>query len=90
MVPFIGACMLSHFNHVWLFVTLWTVTHQTSLSMEYSRQEYWSELPIPFPGFLPNPGIEPGSPELQAVSLTMEPLGKIKSTHSLLAIYSLK
>ena len=39
------AFMLGHFSHVWLFVTLWTVTRQTSLSMEYSRQEYWSELP---------------------------------------------
>ena len=58
--------------------------------MEFSRQEYWSELPIPFPGDLPNAGIEPGSPALQAVSLTTEPLGKPKSNHSLSAIYSLK
>ena len=58
--------------------------------MEFSRQEYWSELPIPFPGDLPNPGIEPGSPALQAVSLTIEPLGKPKSIRSLSAIYSVK
>ena len=42
-------------------VTLWTVAHQAPLPMEFSRQEYWSELPIPSPGDLPNPGIEPVS-----------------------------
>ena len=49
------------------FVTPWTVTHQAPLSMAFSRQEYWSGLPFPFPGDLPNPGIEPMSlvsPEL--------------------------
>ena len=46
------------------------------LSMEFSRQEYWSELPFPSPGHLPNPGIEPGSPTLQADSLPSEPQGK--------------
>ena len=49
--------MLSHFNHVWLFVTLWTVIRQASLSMGFSRQEY-SGLPCLPPGDLPNPGIE--------------------------------
>ena len=44
--------------------------------MEFSRQEYWSEYPIPSPGDLPNPGIEPGYPALQAVSLPSEPPGK--------------
>ena len=68
----------------------WNVNSPAPLSMEFSRQEYWSELPIPFPGDLPNAGIEPGSPALQAVSLTTEPLGKPKSNHSLSAIYSLK
>ena len=47
------ACMLSHFSHIRLFVTLWTVTHQPSLSMGFSRQEYWSRLPCPTPGDLP-------------------------------------
>ena len=47
--------------------TLWTVAHQAPLSMEFSRQEYWSELPFPFPGDLPNPEIEPGFPELRQV-----------------------
>ena len=43
-------CMLSHFSHVQLFPTPWTVTHQTPLSMGFSRQEYWSGLPFPPPG----------------------------------------
>ena len=53
--------ILSHFSHVWLFATLWTVTCQASLSMGFSRQEYWIGLLFPFPGDLPNPGIEPMS-----------------------------
>ena len=52
------ACMLSCFSCVRLFVTPWTVTHQAPLSMGFSRQEYWSRLPYPPPGDLPNPGIE--------------------------------
>ena len=54
--------------------TTWTVAHQVPLSMEFSRQEYWSGLPFPFPGDLPNPGIEPWSPDLQTDSLPSEPL----------------
>ena len=53
--------MLSHFSRVWLFVTPWTATCQASLSMGFSRQEYWSGLPYPPPGDLPDPGIEPAS-----------------------------
>ena len=53
--------MLNHFSCVQLFATLWTVACQAPLSMGFSRQEYWSELPCPPPGYLPNPGIEPGS-----------------------------
>ena len=53
--------MLSHFSHVQLFETLWTVAHQGPLSMGFSRQEYWSGLPCPAPGDLPDPGIEPMS-----------------------------
>ena len=56
--------------------TLWTVVSQTPLSMGFSRQEYWSGLPFPSPGDLPNPGIEPGSPALEADALTSEPPGK--------------
>ena len=50
-------------------VTPWTVAHQTPLSMEFSRQEYWSGLPFPSPGNLPNSGIEPRSLTSQADSL---------------------
>ena len=52
------ACMLSHFSHVWLFVTPWTVACQALLSMGFSRQEYWNGLLIPSPGDLPDPGIK--------------------------------
>ena len=55
------ACMLSHFRHVWLFVTLWTVACQPPLSMGFSRQEYWSGLPCLHPGDPPNPVIESAS-----------------------------
>ena len=54
----------------------WTVAHQAPLSMGFSRQEYWSELPFPSPGDLPDPGIEPRSPTLQADALTSAPPGK--------------
>ena len=53
--------MLSGFNHVLLFVTLWTIVPQAPLYMEFSRQEYWTELSFPSPGDLPDPGIEPVS-----------------------------
>ena len=59
-----------------LFATPWMVTYQALLSMGFSRQEYWSGLPFPSPGDLPNPGIEPGSPALQTDALPSEPLGK--------------
>ena len=58
-----------------LFPTPWTVVCQATLTMEFSRQEYWSGLPFPFLGDLPNPGIKPGSPALQADSLPSEPPG---------------
>ena len=63
-------------SRVQLFETPWTVPHQARQSMEFSRQEYWSGLPFPSPGDLPNPGIEPGSPALQADALPSEPPGK--------------
>ena len=59
-----------------LFPTQWNVAYQAPLSMEFSRQEYWSGLPFPSPGDLPNPGIKPGSPLLQADTLPSEPPGK--------------
>ena len=54
-------CLLSCFNCVWLCVSLWTVAHQATLSMGFSRQENWSGLPCPPPGDLPDPGIKPVS-----------------------------
>ena len=63
-------------SRVRLFAIPQTVTYQASPSMEFSRQEYWSELAFPSPGDLPNPGIEPGSPALQADALPSEPPGK--------------
>ena len=55
------ACMLRCFTRARLCATLWTVACQAPLSMGFSRQEYWSGLPCPPPGDLPNPGIEPAS-----------------------------
>ena len=49
-------------SHVQLFATPWTVAYQAPPSMGFSRQEYWSGLPFPSPGDLPNPGIKPRSP----------------------------
>ena len=61
---------------VGLFAAPWTVTYQAPLSMGFSRQEYWSGLPFPSPGNLPNPGIKPASPALQADALPSEPPGE--------------
>ena len=60
-------------SHVRLLVTPWTVAYQSPQSMKFSRQEYWSGLPFPSPGDLPDRGIEPGSPALQADALLSEP-----------------
>ena len=62
-------------SHVQLFVTPWTVACQAPTSLGFSRKEYWSGLPFPSPGDLPDPGIEPGSPTLEADSLPSEPSG---------------
>ena len=73
------ACLLSHFSHVQLCVILWIVALQALLSMGFSRQEYWSGLPCPPPGDLPDPGIEPRyaiSPALAGGFFTLAPLGK--------------
>ena len=61
---------------VQLCATPWTIAHQASPSMEFSRQKYWSGLPFPSPKDRPNLVIEPGSPALQADTLTSEPTGK--------------
>ena len=63
-------------SRVQLFVTPWTVAHQDPLSMGFSRQEYWSGLPFPSPGYLPDSGIEPGSPALWTGALPSKPPGK--------------
>ena len=55
-------------SHVQLFVNPWTVAHQAPLSVEFSRQEYWSGLPFPPPGDPPNPGIKPESPASPALA----------------------
>ena len=60
-------------------MTPWTVAYQAPQSMEFSRQEYWSGLPFPSPGDLPNPGIERGSPALQADTLLSEPQEPFKT-----------
>ena len=62
-------------SRVRLFMTPWTVACQAPLSIGFSRQEYWSGLPFPSPGDLPNPGIEPVSPALQTDTLPSEPPG---------------
>ena len=64
-------------SRVRLFATPWTVTYYASLSMGFSRQEYWSGLPFASPGDLPDPGIKAGSPALEADALTSEPPGKV-------------
>ena len=63
-------------SRVHLFATPWTVAYQAPLSMGFSRQEYWSGLPFPSPGDLPNPGIKPRAPALQRDALPSEPPGK--------------
>ena len=67
-------------SRVRLFATPWIVAYQASLSMGFSRQEYWSGLPFPSPGDLPNPGIESSSPAFQADAITSEPPGKPYNT----------
>ena len=69
-------CCAWSLSRAWLFATFQTVAHQAPLPMGFSRQEYWSGLPCPPPGDLPNPGIVPRSPTLQADSLPSEPPGK--------------
>ena len=78
-------------SRVRLFATLWTVADQAPPSMGFSRQEYWSGLPFPSPGDLPDPGIEPRSPALQADTLTSESPGKPikKSEHQRIDAFKL-
>ena len=62
-----ASVMLNQFSRVQLLVTLWTVACQAPLSMGFFKQEYWSRLPFPPPGALPDPGIEPESPVSSAL-----------------------
>ena len=70
------ACVLSCFCYVWLFVTLWTIAHQSPLSMGFSRHEYWSGLPCSPLGYQLNPGIEPASLKSPALA------GEFFTTHT--------
>ena len=82
-----GSCTYTYMKkwkphgNVWLFVIPWSVACPAPMSMEFSRQEHWIGLPFPSLGDLPNRGIEPGSPALQADSLPIEPLGKPSFHH---------
>ena len=89
-------CLLRHFSRVQFFETLWPIAHQNPHSVGFSRQEYWSGLPFPPPGALPNLGIEPESPALQADSLPLNhhhspliPLKELNMYWSLAALKSL-
>ena len=76
----ICVCMLSHFSHIWLFATPWTVVHQAPLSVGLSRQEYWSGLPCPPPGNLLDLVIEPTSltsPALAGVFFTTSAIWEV-------------
>ena len=72
--------MLSDFSQVWPFATLWTVAFQAPMPMGFSRQEYWSELPFPPSGDLPDWGIKPKSLHWQEGSLPLSPPGKPNSS----------
>ena len=67
--------VLCSLSCVWLSAAPWTVACKAPLTMEFSRQEYWSGWPLPSPGDFPDPGTEPGSPVLQADSLSSESPG---------------
>ena len=69
-------CVCLSVSGAWLFATPWSVARQAALSMEFSRQEYWSGLPVSFLGDLPDPGINPRCPALPLDSLPPEPPGK--------------
>ena len=75
-----GVCVCQSSDRVRPFVTPWTAVHQAPLSMGVSRQEYWSGLPFPSLGDLPNPGTEPTSPALAGRFFTTEPPGKLDTS----------
>ena len=73
------------FKYVWLFAIPWTIAYQAPPSMEFFRLKYWSGLPFPSPGALPNPGTESRSPTLHADALPSEPPGKPNYLHDILS-----
>ena len=77
LTPFVCGCTLSCFSLVRLFATLWTIARQAPLSMGFPRQEYWSGLPFPSPGDLPNPRIKLAFPAMAGKFFTTEPPGKL-------------
>ena len=95
-MPFKNKCLTGYFlkiiillSRVRLFATPWTVAHQAPSSMECTRQEYWSGLPFPSPGDLPDPGIEPRSPALQVDTFPSEPPGIPKKVVPIFSMYFL-
>ena len=76
LIFLVGCVKVKSLSRVRLFATPWTVAYQAPPSVEFSKQECWSGLPFSSPGDLPDPGIEPGSPALQADALPSEPPGK--------------
>ena len=73
--------LFSHYVMSDSFATPWTIAYQAPLSMGFPRQEYWSVLPFPSSGDLPNPGIKPASPTLTVGFFTTEPSGKAEKTN---------
>ena len=76
----------AHVSRVWLFATPWTVASQGPPSMGFSRQEYWSGLPLPSPGDLPHPGIEPWSPTFRQTPYRPSHQGSPSTHHTSLII----
>ena len=85
-----GKVKVKSVSCVWLFATPWTVAYQAPLSMGFSGQEYWSGLPFPSPGDLPDPRKEPRSPALQADALNSEPPRKPPSVNGKIISYLIK
>ena len=74
-------------SDVQLFVTLWTIPHQPPLSMEFSRQEYWSGPPFPPPGDLPNPEMEPTFSALAGGFFTHRATGEVSSQNKYFYVF---